>query len=321
MGVVPNEQSRFGDMVSNSGLTPWHGIGTVIDEECDGRKALTLARLDWDVRKGMLIDGETFEPIPGRHVLKADFADGTSSIIGEGTSQIVSDTYTIIQNTELADVVDHLQLNVQTAGSMWDGRFVWMLADLGESARFDGSGEDMHRWLMASTWHGSGTFRIEGVNVRVVCENTLRAAQADASAKLFHTIRHTTNADVYLDEAKAALHQTYAAFDEFDEWAASLMVQPYSTADMRRELVPQVFGKFPSGDDVTERKKASAAEQRAVVRGIWNSDTVAPNKWGAIMAVNEYEQHHQGNPSMVRTATKFINNGFALTNKAIKVLA
>lgn len=319
MGATPESTSIFGDMVSNGGTTPWHGIGTVIDESCDGRRALEIARLDWDVRKGVMIDGETFEPIPQRFVLKADFADGTSGTIGvdgdTATPQVVSDTYEVLQNTELADIVDHLGLNVQTAGSMWGGRFVWMLADLGASPRFDGSGEDMHRWLLASTWHGSGAFRIEGVNIRVVCENTLRMAQQGHGAQLFHSIRHTRNADLYLKEAKRALTETYQAFDEFDEWAASLMAQPFTTEDMRHIVVPAVFGPMPKAD-AGARAQRNAVEKRRALGNIWRSETVAANKWGAIQAVNEYEQHIQGTPSAQRTATKFVNGDFPLTSKA-----
>jgi len=324
MGATPEATSRFGDMMSNSGLTPWHGIGTVIDEAyTNGSRALELARLDWDVRKGVLIDGETFEPIPSRHLLKADFADGSSATIGvgddgQGVPQVVSDTYEIIQNDVLAETVDALNLNVQTAGSMHDGRLVWMLADLGVSDRFDGTGEDLHRWLLMTTSHGDGPFRIHGVNVRVVCQNTLTAALK--GGQLMHTIRHTTSAAERIAEAQEALLETYAAFDEMDEAIAALLDQPYGTEQMRREMMPAVFGAMPQGDDVSDAVKRNAAERRQQVGKIWRSDTVQANKWGAVMAVNEYEQHVQGTPSFARTAQKAVDNDFPLTRKALAVV-
>lgn len=346
MGATPKAASKFGDMVSNSGLTPWHGIGTVIDEAyTSGQRALELARLDWDVRKGVLIDGETFEPIDKRFVLKADVAvrDAAGQVVrewdaesremrpaleavtvgvdsnGAGTPQIVSDTYEIIQNSALAETVDALSLNVQTAGTMYNGRLVWMLADLGESARFDGSGEDMHRWLLLTTDHGNGPFRIHGVNVRVVCENTLSAAVSGGD--MLHTIRHTSSAEERIADAREALTETYTAFDEFDAAVQKLIDQPYSTEQMRREMMPAVFGPMPHGPDASDRKRQAAATKRKAIGDIWRSDTVQANKWGAVMAVNEYEQHIQGTPSFSRTATKAVENDWPLTRKALAVVS
>ena len=332
MGATPEAASRFGDMMSNSGLTPWHGIGTVIDEAyTDGRRALELARLDWDVRKGVLIDGETFDPIPSRHILKADVkVDTPEGVVrqaatigvddeGVGVPQVVSDTYEIIQNSVLGDTIDALNLNVQTAGSMWDGRLVWMLADLGQSERFDGTGEDLHRWLLLTTSHGDGPFRIHGVNVRVVCQNTLTAALN--GGELMHTIRHTSSASERIQLAQEALAETFTAFDAIDEAIAELLDQPYSTEQMRREMMPAVFGVIPQGDDVSDTIKRNAAERRLQVGKIWRSDTVQANKWGAVMAVNEYEQHVQGKPSFARTAQKAIENDFPLTKRALAVVS
>lgn len=324
MGATPENTSRFGDMVSNSGLTPWHAMGTVIDDpSLTATQALEIARLNWDVRKGVMIDAETFEPIPNRHLLKADFADGTSATIGlnddgEGVPQIVSDTYEIIQNSVLAEMAEALGLTAETAGSMWDGRFVWLCVRLGESPRFDGA-EKMHRWLLLSTWHGSGTLQTWGVNTRPVCENTIQLGQS--TGQLFHSIRHTSSAEERIEEAKQALVETYNAFDELDVEIAKLIDQPYTTQDMRRELVPAVFGPMPQGEDVSERKLQAAADKRRQLRRIWDSDTCDTNKWGAVMAVNEYEQHVQGKPSFERTARKFIQGDFPLTRKALAVVS
>jgi len=305
MGAIPET------MMSNSGTTPWHGIGTVIDRFCTGREALHLGGIAWGVHKSSLYLGGSYTPLETHVALKT--TDGA-------VLDVVSPKYEILQNTELADIADELDLSVQTCGQMWGGKFVWMLVDLGESPRFDGTDEAIHRWLLISTWHGSGSFRIEGVNMRVVCENTLKIAVS--GGELFHSIQHRSSAQERLAEAKAALVETYTAFDEFDAWAAGLMDKAYSRVTFGEELLPALFPK--PADDATDRVKANWMERRADMRRIFDGPTIGGEQtaWHFLQTVNEYELHVQGNDKgrQARIAGNWAKDNFPLTNKAARIL-
>ena len=208
---------------------------------------------------------------------------------------------------------------------MWDGQFVWMLSDLGESPRFDGTDEAMHRWLLVSTWHGSGAFRIEGVNIRVVCENTLRIARAGGD--LFHSIQHRSGAYDRLAEAKLALVETYNGFDEFDAWAASLMDKPVSRYTFGEEVLPQLFPKPDA--DASDRVRHNWHNRRQTLRNIFDGPTIGGEQtaWHFLQTVNEYELWHQGHgkdttrrAKQTAQAKAWANARFPLTNKAAGIL-
>lgn len=326
MGAIPET------MMSNSGTTPWHGIGTVIDRFVDGAEALQLGGIDWTVSKVPLYTmasnpttGYLGQATPSSRTQQLDGYVALQDSNGRDIS-VVSPKYEVLQNAELADIADTLGLNVQTCGQMWDGKFVWMLSDLGESPRFDGTDEAMHRWLLISTWHGSGSFRIEGVNIRVVCENTLRIAQS--GGELFHSIQHRSGAQDRLHEAKLALVETYTAFDEFDQWAADLMDKHVTRATFGDEVLPQILPKPDA--DASDRVRNNWMQRRAEVRNIFDGPTIGSQEtaWHFLQTVNEWELWHQGHgkdatrrDKQTAQAKAWANARFPLTNKAASILS
>lgn len=320
MGAIPET------MMSNSGTTPWHGIGTVIDRTVDGTEALQLGGIDWSVSKVPLYTvTDPFAPKLEDTFKLVDSNVALQDSNGRNLS-VVSPKYEVLQNEELADITDTLGLNVQTCGQMWDGKFVWMLSDLGESPRFDGTDEAMHRWLLLSTWHGSGSFRIEGVNIRVVCENTLRIAQS--GGELFHSIQHRSGAHDRLHEAKLALVETYTAFDEFDQWAADLMDKHVTRATFGDEVLPQILPKPDA--DASDRVRNNWMQRRAEVRNIFDGPTIGSQEtaWHFLQTVNEWELWHQGHgkdatrrDKQTAQAKAWANARFPLTNKAASILS
>lgn len=319
MGAIPET------MMSNSGVTPWHGLGVVIDEFVDGRRALQLGGIDWTVSKVPLYTA--VDPFAPRLQDALQMMDGYVALQDSNGRDlsVVSPKYEILQNDELADIADTLGLNVQTCGQMWDGKFVWMLVDLGESPRFDGTDEAMHRWLLISTWHGSGSFRIEGVNIRVVCENTLRIAQS--GGELFHSIQHRSGAHDRLVEAKAALVETYQGFDEFDAWAAELMDKQVTRQAFGDEVLAQLFPKPDA--DASARVRRNWHDRRQTLRGIFDGPTIGSQEtaWHFLQTVNEYELWHQGHgkdttrrAKQTAQAKAWANARFPLTNKAARIL-
>lgn len=315
MGAIPEM------MVSNSNITPWHRQGIVIDRYLTGNEAYTLAQLDYEVSKMGLYDmaGRT---VDGRYVLVTD-----KGHVGK-QPQIVADRYEIIQNTELADIVDGLGLNVQTAGTMWNRSFAWMLADLGESPMFDGTDEAIHRFLLVGAHHGTGTFQIAGVPVRVVCENTLQMALV--AGDMMHSIRHTKNASGQLSAAKRSLDRTFAAFDDFDKAAHRMMESSFTDDEFRamtNHIVPRVEAQYDHWNKCLNTRAFNASiNKRMGVFNVWCGNTLTNNgqktKWHALQAFNEYELHENGHNKNrdVRNMGNFIKGNLPLTKAAEKYL-
>ena len=195
--------------------TPWHGLGTKVMEAPSSADALYLAGLDWKVVQESVYtaDGES---VPGFY---ANIRDKDRRVLG-----VVSDRYKVVQNEEAFAFTDALLgegVRYETAGSLQNGRKVWILARLPHSYII--SGEKVDPYLVFSNTHdGTGSIRAAVTPVRVVCNNTLNLAldRAKRSWACVHTgdIRgKITDARETLSLAGAYMGALGKKFDELQK--------------------------------------------------------------------------------------------------------
>ncbi len=149
--------------------TPWHGLGTKVMEAPDSADALRLAGLEWKVLQEHVYTVKN-EHIPGFFV---NVRDRDRKVLG-----VVSDRYKVVQNDEAFAFTDALLgegVRYETAGSLQNGRKVWILARLPHDYII--SGERINPYLVFSNAHdGTGSIRAAVTPIRVVCNNTLNLA-------------------------------------------------------------------------------------------------------------------------------------------------
>lgn len=176
---------------------PWHGIGTVVEEAPTSEDAIRIARLDWTVDQfPVFANGNE---IPGYF---ANVRSDTNEALG-----VVRNRYKIVQNTEAFDFVDgivankHLECRYETAGSLFNGRRIFLLVKLPNK---DLLGDLVENYLFFTNSHDGSSALTAGItNVRVVCNNTLQMALEGASR--IWRCRHTTNIEGKKQQAKEAL--------------------------------------------------------------------------------------------------------------------
>ena len=149
--------------------TPWHGLGTQIEEAATSKEAIKYAGLDWKVNKvPIYLDGQ--QNIEG---FNATVRETDQQVLG-----IVSDRYKVLQNHEAFDFTDSLiseGLLYETAGSLKNGRKIWMLAKLPE--KYVIAEDKVESYIVLSTSHdGSSGIKVAITPIRVVCQNTLNLA-------------------------------------------------------------------------------------------------------------------------------------------------
>lgn len=175
---------------------PWHGLGVEVKEAPTSSDALQLAGLDWQVVQEPIYT-DSGKQIPG---YKANVRDTDHKVLG-----VVTDRYRIIQNQEAFAFTDELLGNgvrYETAGSLQEGRKVWLLARL--PREYIISGERISPYLVFSNTHdGSGAVRVAVTPVRVVCNNTLNLALN--TAKRSWSMIHTGDIKGKIQEAKDTL--------------------------------------------------------------------------------------------------------------------
>ena len=189
---------------------PWHGLGTMVAEAPNSKDALRLAGLNWKVLQEPVYT-ENEELIQG---YKANVRDTDRKVLG-----VVTDRYKVIQNEEAFAFTDTLLgegVRYETAGSLQEGRRVWMLARL--PREFIIGGERISPYMVFSNTHdGSGAVKTALTPIRVVCNNTLNLAlrTAKRSWSMIHTgdisgkIGEVKNTLLLADEYMTALGQEF----------------------------------------------------------------------------------------------------------------
>jgi phage/plasmid-like protein (TIGR03299 family) len=165
--------------VSADRRPPWHGLGAVLDERpASLPSALEAARLDWRVVQVPLYRLDGLDGLDGAaesevQKLRGNVRADTGALLG-----VVSADYRVVQNMEafafLANLIGS-ELHFETAGSLWGGKAVWMLAELPDQVEV--GGDAVRRFVLVTTRH-DGTAAVQALvtPIRVVCANTLRVA-------------------------------------------------------------------------------------------------------------------------------------------------
>ena len=174
---------------------PWHGLGTYITEAPCSEDALRLAGLDWGVEQHSIYT--CGEKVDG---YKANVRSTDGKVLG-----IVTNRYQVVQNKDAFAFTDALLgegVTYETAGSLMEGRKVWMLARMPREYMI--AGDRISPYLVFTNSHdGSGSVRVAITPIRVVCNNTLNLALN--TAKRSWSMIHTGNVQEKLDEAHNTL--------------------------------------------------------------------------------------------------------------------
>ena len=175
---------------------PWHGLGTMVAKAPTSRQALIYAGLNWHVlQKDVYTEDRRL--VEG---YKANIRNTDNAALG-----IVSDRYKVVQNEEAFQFTDDLLgegVTYETAGSLQNGKKVWMLAKMPH--RYIIAGDEITPYLVVMNSHdGSSGIKVAMTPIRVVCQNTLNLALN--SAKRIWTTKHTENVLSRVHEARETL--------------------------------------------------------------------------------------------------------------------
>lgn len=180
---------------------PWHKLGTIVKEAPTSKEAIQLAGLDWCINQtNIKLDNVNGERVDG---FKANVRSSDNKILS-----IVSDKYKVIQNQEAFDFTDELLsegVTYETAGSLRNGKTIWLLARMPE--KFKILGDDFINYLVFTNSHdGSSPLTVALTPIRVVCQNTLNLALSQ-TARSWST-KHLGDMKSKLDFAHTTLSLT-----------------------------------------------------------------------------------------------------------------
>ena len=295
--------------------TPWHGLGTRVEEALNSQDALHYSGLDWLVNQEPLMT-ETFKDVPG---FRANVRSDNGKILG-----IVGDKYKVVQNHEAFAFTDALigeGVRYETAGSLNGGRKVWMLARLPERYRL--MDEEVDPFIVFTNSHdGSGAIRVAPTPVRVVCQNTLNLALT--TAKRSWSMMHTSGVQAKLDEAHDALFKADFYMKALQNEAERLSMQMVSD----RQVLKWIDELLPLEESASEKQMLNIARLRNdLTRRYFDAPDLVllpKNGWRFINAVSDFATHAQP----IRETKSYQQNLFAKTieghpviDKAMRLLS
>jgi phage/plasmid-like protein (TIGR03299 family) len=269
------------------GETPWHDLGTRLDEPATAAEAIFAAGLDYDVELNSIVTTDGI-PVPQkRAVVRTDSSD----VIG-----VVGNGYVPVQNRECFGFLDAIVadggLKYHTAGALGKGERIWLLAKLPDEIRVKNCDDVVDKFLLLSNTHdGSSALRVFFTPIRVVCQNTLNMAEVrgrsegisilhrgDLVSKIREAQRVLGLAERFYDDAAERINHlasVYPTSDQLKQFFESLYPDPILSENRRAKNVrDKLFGLFESGigQDMPEVKHTA---------------------WAAFNAVTEYVDHQR----------------------------
>jgi phage/plasmid-related protein TIGR03299 len=280
--------------------TPWHGLGIKVDEALTSKEALIAAGLNWNVgQKNVMTD--YCNVIPG---YRANIRESDGRVLG-----VVSDRYKIVQNADAFTFTDNLinhGVTYETAGSLQDGRKIWLLAKLPDSYKL--ADEKVEPYVVFSNSHdGTGAIKVAMTPIRVVCQNTLNLALNDA--KRVWSMIHTGDIMTKLDEARQTLLLAGQYMGKLQREAEMLSIIRLSD----RKVMQYTNELLHIRDEATElqRRNVEGMRRDLMTRYYEAPDlSVLPkNGWRFINAVSDFATHAEP----LRKTVNFKENLFART--------
>ena len=260
--------------------TPWHGLGTMVQEAPTSEEAIRLAGLDWRVDSKPIFDAHG-NVIKG---YKANVRNTDDSVLG-----VVSDKYKIVNNSEAFDFTDSLigeGVVYETAGSLRNGKTIWLLARM---PKRDIVGDEFDPYICFTNSHdGLGAIRVCMTPIRVVCNNTLNMALR--SAKRSWSTRHMGDMNSKLAEARETLGLANEYLDNLAIVADKLANEKMSDGDVERALDIM----YPVSEDMTDRKKRNVEDAKNnIIMCMMRPDLAQflNTKWGFVNAVSDFIGH------------------------------
>lgn len=326
-------------MFSGSNMVPWHGLGQIVEGALTADEALVQAGLDWTVDKTPIYIPDLVtaaENDGSRSMIEVDGHYATVRSTDRRVLGLVQKKYVPLQNSEAFSffdaIVSRKEAIYETAGSLDNGRRVWVLAKLpGEivvkNAR--GATEDLTNKyvLIANSHDGSSGVQIKVTPIRVVCQNTLTAALKGGA----FSIRHTKSVSDRVAQAAEAMGFTNKMYAELSEAWQAMADRRLSEVDaveffetcLKKSSKAQGGVSDNDADDSFDDQTGEPREPRAIkhIVGLYEggagADMTYGTLWGAYNAITEYADHKKYRTADTRLNSAWFNGaGNILKQKA-----
>ncbi len=294
------------------GPKPWHLLGQELDRPATSSEAIEAAGLNYHVelRPLQTTCGQEVE------LRKAVVRTDSNQVLG-----VVGNSYQPIQNHQcfgfLDAVVAEGRVTYHTAGALGSGERIWMLAKLPNTIRVKGTDDITEQYLLLSNSHnGSSSLRVFFTPIRVVCANTLGAAER-RGRKQGVSIYHRGDLSAKVGEAQKVLGLASRFYDDLEAKINHLASTPLN----KLQLDNYLQSLYP---DSPETKSNRARNIRSELTRLFEEGKgqdipgIRHTAWAAFNAVTEHVDHHRstrGNSDLEKRSNRLKSAWFGSGNR------
>jgi phage/plasmid-like protein (TIGR03299 family) len=297
------------------GATPWHGLGTALDEAdlYDWPKACEKAGLAWGVSLVDLQTSDTQAKVENKAVRRT--SDGR--ILG-----VVGPRFTVLQNRDafkwFQPFLEAKEAALATAGALAKGSRIWVLAKLNRDPLVIAEGDTVEKYLLLSHGHdGSLAVRCGFCGIRVVCSNTLAMAHK-SDASLLIRVKHTKDLHQNLANIREVMNLANAEFESTAEQYRLLARKSINQDDLRK-YVKRVL-QIEDEKELSTRTKNTIAE----IIGLCESGrgntlpSVSGTYWSSYNGVTEWLSYNRGRSQDSRLNSLWFGDSANLNRHALQ---
>jgi len=298
------------ETMAYAGELPWHGLGVPVSNDMSAYEMMEAAQLNWTVKKvplyrefkGNLAGAwkdytKEYRPIDNKMALIREEDNTELDVVGKNWHPV--------QNQEAFDFfydwVEEGKMEMHTAGSLSNGKIVWILAKVNET--FEVVKDDVvESYMLFTNPHSFGTsLNVRFTPIRVVCNNTLQLALGQHSNGI--RLDHTKKFDPHM--VKDALGLATNSMIQYSDQAKHL-VNKMSTKESRDEYFSKLFPMTHHEQEVKGyvRSKKAAYANRLHNNGTPGAGLVKDSWWDTFNTVTYMYDHKLGksNASRVRSS-------------------
>lgn len=304
------------ETMAYAGAVPWHGLGVPVTADLTPKQMLKAAALDWTVSKRELY----FMTKDGKQS-RAGSEWGLVRDSDESLLTTCGATWKPVQNEAAMEFFRKFvaagHMTMETAGSLWDGRYIWALARVGKDFTL-GKTDTVRSYLLLMSPHVHGKAMVfQFTPIRVVCWNTLTAALGSSlkgHGSAFRMIHSTDFNDGTKALAEKALGLAIAQTEEFKDVATILSKKKAKPADVEQYFceVLQYDPKKAKAkvDDKDQRVPIMLPKFRAALEHAPGQqlNTAAGTWWGALNAVTHVIDHETGRDRSTALRNAWVGN-------------
>lgn len=291
------------ETIAYAGETPWHGLGVRVEPTLTAGEMMRVAELDWTVSKRKLsykVGKDSRRALPDRFAVVRDSDD---QFMGLSAGR-----YVPLQNADIFDFYHrfamHAGMEMHTAGSLLDGKFIWALAKVGDSFELAG-GDKTEGFLLMMNSHEPGRAAVvQHTSVRVVCMNTLGMALSSGknAFRFPHVVAFDDDVKKAAQEAMGLSNERLQHHRRAAEHLAGVKVsqevaESYFRAVFKLDPVSlQVRALADGAEEAAQRESRVMPKLRLALESGPGADlpSARGTAWGALNAVTFVVDHQVG---------------------------